>query len=167
MITALVCVDRNWAIGRGSERLVVIPEDRKYLNAVAGGNTLIMGRKTFEGFSEYELAPDCEKIVLTKNSDPDFKNAKAAKSPEEAVRLAQRSGGNVYVIGGQKCFESMLPFCDEAEVTFVEYRYEADKYFPDLDKACEWVMVADSEEQTYFDTIFYFRKYVRRKDYRC
>ena len=165
MITALVCVDKNWAIGRGNSRLVVIPEDRKYLNASANNNILIMGRRTYESFSSHELPLDCKKIVLTGNKDLKYKDASFAKGPKEALDIAKGYEGDVYVIGGQQCFKSMLPFCDAAEVTYVDYRYEADKYFPDLDKMPEWVMVSESEEQTYFDTVFYFRKYSRRKKY--
>ena len=165
MITALVCVDRNWAIGKNGKRLVVIPEDRKYLNATAVNNILIMGRKTFETFSEYELPPECRKIVLSKSGALKYRDAEIADCPQEALRLAKKYSGNIYVTGGAQCFESMLDFCDEAEVTFVNYRYEADTYFPNLDKLAQWVMVAESEEQTYFDTVFYFRKYIRRKEY--
>lgn len=166
MISALVCADRSWAIGNGGSRLIVIPEDRKYLNAAAIGNTLIMGRKTFESFSEYELPLDCRKIVLSRSGALKYKDADVADSPQEALRLAKKYPGNIYVIGGAQCFAGMLPYCEEIEVTYVEYRYEADVYFPNLDKMPEWVMVSESEEQTYFDTVFYFRKYARRKEYR-
>lgn len=166
MITALVCVDRNWAIGKAGSRLVVIPEDRKYLNASANNNILIMGRKTFESFSDYELPLDCKKIVLTRRGNGKSKDAAAAKSPKEALDIAKGYDGDIYVIGGRECFDSMLPFCDCVEVTYVDRRYDADTYFPDLDKLPEWIMVSESEEQTYFDTVFYFRKYIRRKEYR-
>lgn len=166
MITAIVCVDRNWAIGNKGARLVVIPEDRKYLNAAANNNILIMGRKTFESFSAYELPLDCTKIVLSRSGAYQYKDAIVANCPEEALRLSKKFKGDIYVVGGQECFESMLPYCDEIEVTYVEYRYEADSYFPNLDKRPEWIMVLESDEQTCFDTVYYYRKYSKRKDYR-
>ena len=55
---------------------------------------------------------------------------------------------------------------DEVQVTHVDYSYDVDTYFPDLDKLPEWVLVEDSEEQTHFDTVYYLKRYLRRKDYR-
>lgn len=166
MITALVCVDRNWAIGRSGSRLIVIPDDRKYLNASANKKILIMGRRTFESFSEYDLPAECRKIVLSRSGALKYRDALIADCPEEALRLASEYNRDIFVIGGGECFESMLKYCDEVEVTFVDYRYEADTYFPNLEKMPEWVMAAESEEQTYFDTVYFLRKYIKRKDYR-
>ena len=166
MISALVCVDKNWAIGRQGNRLIVIPDDRRYLNASANKNILIMGRRTFEGFADYDLPPDCRKIVLSRSGALRYRDAEIADCPGEAIRLAGKYSGKIYVIGGEECFKSMLPLCDEAEVTFVDYRYEADAFFPNLEKKPEWILVSESEEQTYFDTVYFFRKYTRRTQYR-
>ena len=48
-------------------------------------------------------------------------------------------------------------------VTKIDHDYEADAYFPNLDKDDEWEITAESEEQTYFDLPYYFVKYERRK----
>ena len=45
--------------------------------------------------------------------------------------------------------------------TKIDYAYDADAYFPNLDEKPEWKITADSEEQTYFDLEFYFYKYER------
>ena len=47
-------------------------------------------------------------------------------------------------------------------VTKIDHEYEADAYFPDLDKDEEWEITADSEEQTYFDIPYRFLKYERK-----
>ena len=59
----------------------------------------------------------------------------------------------------------MLDLCDEALVTYIDYSYQADTYFPNLDKRPEWVLASESEEQTHFDIVYYYRTYVRRKDF--
>ena len=56
----------------------------------------------------------------------------------------------------------MLPYCDVAIVTKIDYAYEADTYFPNLDEDDEWEMTATSEEQTYFDLEYAFTKYERK-----
>ena len=53
----------------------------------------------------------------------------------------------------------MYEYCDTAHVTKIDYAYQADKYFPNLDEKEDWVITADSDEQTYFDLEYYFYKY--------
>lgn len=65
------------------------------------------------------------------------------------------------MIGGASVYEQLLPYCDTAYVTYIDYAYEADRYFPNLDKMSDWKLTEESEEQTYFDVEYYFRKYER------
>lgn len=58
----------------------------------------------------------------------------------------------------------MLPYCDTAYVTRLDYAYDADTYFPDLDALEGWEIVKESEEQTYFDLEYVFLKYQKRND---
>ena len=52
--------------------------------------------------------------------------------------------------------------CDTAHVTKIDFAYEADRYFPNLDEMPEWQITARSEEQTYFDLEYQFVKYERK-----
>jgi dihydrofolate reductase len=45
----------------------------------------------------------------------------------------------------------------------VDFAYSADAYFPNLDENSQWQVTEDSEEQTYFDLIYYFLKYEKRR----
>lgn len=53
----------------------------------------------------------------------------------------------------------MLPYCQDAYVTRLDYAYEADTWMPDLDQAENWELEQTGEEQTYFDLIYYFTVY--------
>ena len=57
----------------------------------------------------------------------------------------------------------MLPYCDVAHVTKIDFAYEADSHFPNLDEDDEWEITAESGEQTYFDLEYQFVKYERKK----
>ena len=166
MVSAIVAVDKNWGLGKNGKRLLSIPEDVKFFREITSGNTVIMGRKTFESFYQGKPLPNRINIVVT--SDMDFKTdgVLAAHSPEEAMKLAAASGKDAYIVGGGQVYAEMLRFCDEIHVTYIDYKYEADAFFPNLDKLPEWVLVAESDEQTNFDIIYFFRKYQRRADYR-
>jgi len=59
-------------------------------------------------------------------------------------------------------YEMLLPECSVAHVTKIDHEYEADTYFPDLDKNPEWEITGESEEQTYFDLEYTFLRYERK-----
>jgi dihydrofolate reductase len=67
----------------------------------------------------------------------------------------------IYVAGGESIYRQFLPYCDEADLTMVDYEYDADTHFPNLDEDKEWKPVARSEEKTYFNMIYEFVKYKR------
>lgn len=77
--------------------------------------------------------------------------------------LKKYNSDDVYIIGGDSVYKQLLPYCDVAHVTYIEKAYEADSYFPNLDKDPEWKLTAESDELTYFDITYYFRKYERVK----
>ena len=82
--------------------------------------------------------------------------------PELLEELKKYPPDAVYVVGGGTVYEELLPYCDEAYVTKIDFAYEADTYFPNLDQMPEWEMVEESEEQTYFDLEFTFTRYERK-----
>ena len=60
-------------------------------------------------------------------------------------------------------YVAFLNFIDTIHVTKIDYEYQADTYFPNLDKTNEWEITADSDEKTYFDLTYRFLRYSRAK----
>ena len=58
----------------------------------------------------------------------------------------------------------MLPYCTKAHVTKIDFAYQADTFFPDLDQMEEWKVTEESEEQTYFDLEYTFVTYERKPE---
>ena len=82
---------------------------------------------------------------------------------EEALKEVEKyPAEDVYCIGGDSIYKQMLPYCDTAHVTKIDFAYEADAYFPNLDEDPDWEITAESEEQTYFDLEYAFVKYERK-----
>ena len=67
---------------------------------------------------------------------------------------------DVFIIGGQSVYEQFLPYCDTAHITYIDYAYQADTYLVNLDKE-GWIVTEESDEQTYFNLCYEFRKYKR------
>ena len=166
MIRVIVAVDKNWAIGKDGKLLNNIPDDQRFFRQTTTNQVIIMGRKTLESLPGGKPLPNRTNVILTRNEDFRDPDVLVAHSVQEALDLAQEKGADIYIAGGSEIYEQMLNYCDEAYVTFIDYAYQADTYFPNLDKMSEWVLVAESEEQTHFDIVYYYRQYVRRKDFR-
>ena len=56
----------------------------------------------------------------------------------------------------------MLDMCDTAYVTYIDYSYDADAHFPNLDENENWELAQESDENTYFDIEYYFRTYKKK-----
>ena len=67
------------------------------------------------------------------------------------------------MIGGEQIYKQLLDKCDVAHITKIEYAYDADAYFPNLDEMPEWQITGESEEQTYYDIEYTFVKYEKKK----
>ena len=160
----IAAVDKNWAIGKDNGLLVSIPADMKFFRETTTGKVVVMGRKTLESFPNGLPLKNRVNIVLTTDHSYQVKDAVIVHSKEELEEeLKKYDSEDIYVIGGESVYRLLLDECDTAHITKIDYAYEADAFFPDLDENPDWEIVADSEEQTYFDLEFYFLKYQKVK----
>lgn len=158
----IVAVDENWGIGKNNKLLVSIPSDMKFFRSETNGKVVVMGRKTLESFPNGLPLKNRTNIVLT--GDPDYRVKDAVivhDIPALLEELKKYPDDQIYVIGGGKVYRELLPYCDVAHVTKINFSFEADTHFPNLDQMDDWEITASSEEQTYFDLEYSFVKYER------
>lgn len=159
----IVRVDKNWGIGNKGKLLSSLPDDMKFFRETTTGRVVIMGRKTLESFPNGLPLKNRTNIVITKKSDFKVKDAIIVHSVEEALSEAKKyESDDVYVIGGESIYKQMLQYCNVAHVTKMDYAYEADTWFPNLDADPAWEIAAESEEKTYFDVEYQFLMYIRK-----
>ena len=160
----IAAVDENWAIGKNNQLLVRIPADQKFFREMTTGKVVVMGRKTLESFPNGQPLKNRTNIVLTRNKDYAVKDAVVVHSIDELhEELKKYDSNDVFVIGGEKIYEQLLDECDVAHITKIDFAYDADAYFPNLDENPDWEITGDSEEQTYFDLEYYFYRYEKKK----
>lgn len=160
----IVAVDKNWGIGYQNKLLVSIPEDMKFFRSETSGKVVVMGRKTLESFPNGLPLKNRTNIVLTKNPDYRVKGAVICHSVEEILEeLKKYPTEDVYVIGGDSIYKQFLPYCHVAHVTRIDHAYEADAFFPNIEKMPEWKLTGESEEKTYFDLEFTFCRYEKQE----
>ena len=160
----IAAVDQNWAIGNKNELLVRIPADQKFFRETTTGTVVVMGRKTLESFPNGLPLKNRTNIVLTHDHTYKVPGAVVVHDMDELhEELKKYDSQDIYVIGGETIYRQLLDECDVAHITKIDYAYDADAYFPNLDERPEWKITADSEEQTYFDLEYYFYRYERVK----
>lgn len=156
----IAAVDNNWAIGLNNSLLVRIPRDQQMFREMTEGKVIVVGRKTLETFPQKQPLKNRINIVLSRDRKYAVKGAVVVHSVGELMEeLKKYDGKDVYVAGGASIYAQLLPYCDTAHITKINYTYQADSFFPKLDDLPGWKLTADSEEQTYFDLEYYFLRY--------
>ena len=136
---AIVAVDKDWGIGKDGNLLVKISEDMKRFKNITYNNAVIMGRKTMESLG-YEPLPHRLNIVLTRNYELYYPGFIYAHNKKELMgylnyhNIMDRS----FVIGGGEIYKLLLPECSSVIVTKINESFDADTYFPNLDKLNGW-----------------------------
>ena len=160
----VAAVDKNWAIGNKGELLVSIPNDQKTFRLLTTGKVVVLGRKTLDTFPQKQPLPNRTNIILSKDKNFRVKGATVVHSIDELMELLKAyKSEDVFIIGGESIYKQLLPYCDTAHITAIDYEYEADTYLNNLDEDPEWIKTADSDEITYFDLSYSFVKYERAK----
>lgn len=159
----IAAVDQNWAIGKNNKLLVSIPDDMKFFRTTTTGHVVVMGRKTLESFPNQRPLQNRTNIVLTSDKNYTVKDAIVVNSLDELkAELAKYESDDIYIIGGESIYRQLVDECSVAYITKIDYAYDADAYFPNLEEKNEWKLTGQSDEQTYFDLTYYFNKYERK-----
>ncbi|ERJ82105.1 dihydrofolate reductase [Porphyromonas gingivalis F0566] len=142
MISIVVAIAENGAIGYKNDLLWHLPADLKRFKEMTTGHSIIMGSRTFRSLPKGAL-PNRRNIVLSRTQQ-DFPGAEWAASPEVALELVGDEA-EAFVIGGAQVYEQMLPYTDKIYLTRVHADFpEADTFFPELDMS-EWVELSRTE----------------------
>ncbi|MBQ3107190.1 MAG: dihydrofolate reductase [Firmicutes bacterium] len=161
----IVAVDKNWGIGKDNELLVRLPGDQKFFRETTMGHLLIMGRLTLESMPGGKPLPGRETWLLssTITEHPDCRVFHDLKEllHEIAIRTPG-SGKEIFVCGGTKVYEELLPYCDRALVTKIDAEFPADRTFPNLDEMPEWKVLRESDVREEKGISYRFCEYVRK-----
>jgi dihydrofolate reductase len=161
----IVAVDKKWGIGNKGKLLVSIPRDKKLFREETTGKVIIMGHNTLLSLPGAQPLAGRKNIVLSRDSSLSIKGATVLNSVDACIDYLRKNNikdSDVFVIGGESVYNDFLPYCDIAHITYIDYEYEADRHFLNLDISNEWSLVLETEEETYFDIPYTFRLYKRK-----
>ncbi len=122
-LTSIIAIDKNGAIGCRNSLPWRLKSDMAFFRETTSGNTVIMGRKTYESIGG-PLA-DRKNIVLSHDNlflTP-TPGCQLALSIEDALARAGRSRKQeIFVIGGAVTYEQFSGLVDRYLITFVDHQ---------------------------------------------
>jgi dihydrofolate reductase len=134
-VVMVAAVADNGVIGLDGDIPWSLPEDLKHFRATTKGNSVVMGRRTYESIGH--PLPFRSNIVVTRQADWAADGVLVAHSVADAIAMAADFEGDVMVIGGAQVYEAAMPFADVQVLTEVHLSPEGDTHYPDFDRT-EW-----------------------------
>ncbi|PLS03515.1 dihydrofolate reductase [Neobacillus cucumis] len=163
MISFIVAMDQNGAIGKDNQLPWHLPEDLKFFKRVTMGHPIAMGRKTHESIGR--VLPGRENIVITRQAGYQCEECTIFYSIDEFVTNSQNKNDEIFVIGGAEIFQETFPFADRLYITYIEETFDGDTFFPHFNQD-DWVLTSIEkgikDEKNPYD--YEFRIYDRKNN---
>ncbi len=131
MISIIVAVSDDLGIGKDNELLWTISDDMKRFKSLTYGNTVVMGKKTWESLPRKPL-PGRKNIVLTDTGGECIDFSVTAYSIEDALSKCDDEE-EIFIIGGGSIYRQFMPLADKLYITHVHSTAPADVFFPRID----------------------------------
>jgi dihydrofolate reductase len=153
-LAAIVAMASNRVIGRDGALPWHYPEDLKFFKRTTLGHPILMGRATFESIGR--PLPGRQNIVLSSTLAP----APGITVLRDLSDLPSACPGaeKIFVIGGARLYQALLPRCDELFLTHINEPHSGDVSLPPFEHLFELAEVLGSSPP------LEFRRYTRRRD---
>jgi dihydrofolate reductase len=163
LISIIVAVSKNGAIGKDNQLLWRLPDDLKRFKKLTLGHPIIMGRKTFDSIGK--PLPGRTSIVVTRNTDFRHEGVIVVHNISDALEEASKlNAEEAFVIGGGELYKLTLTIADRLYITEVETTIEGDTFFH-LDNPEQWMeterTVHQADEKHFFE--FQFVDYIKKQ----
>ena len=135
---AIAAMAENRVIGNQNTIPWHLPEDFKWFKKTTMGQTLLMGRKTFDSIGQ--PLPGRQTIILSRNklSIPDTVTVNTIELIETVAK-----SDTIWVSGGSEIYRLMLPKCTDLYLTRVHQKPEGDTFFPEFENNFELLSVLE------------------------
>lgn len=135
ILSHIVAVSENLAIGVKNDLPWNIPEDLKFFKDKTINSILLMGRKTYESIGR--PLPKRTTIVISRTSKPEDYPAGVllARSIESAIEIArplseEENKNEVFIVGGGEIYKQSMSITDKIYLTKIHTKVDGDAYYP-------------------------------------
>jgi dihydrofolate reductase len=154
ILSLIAAVSKNNMIGNNNELIWHLPADLAHFKKITSGNTIIMGRKTYESIGR--ALPNRRNIVISRQEGYSAPGCEIMQSLQDAVDTCLQEK-EVFIIGGGEIYKQVLPVADKIYLTRVYHEFEGDTRFPDINFS-NWKLITyvkhHADEKNSFDYSF-------------
>lgn len=155
MLALIAAVSKNNVIGNKGVIPWKIKGEQKRFKELTTGNTVIMGKRSFEEIGK--PLPNRRTIVISSTASYQAENCITLESLAEAIAYVREE--DAFVAGGEQLYREALPLVDVMYLTRIDLEVEGDTYFPDFREE-EFELV--SEEGFEGEISYQYQTYIRR-----
>ena|ERR1035437_6664415 len=119
-------MSENRVIGNDNTLIWKLPADLKRFKEITTGNTIVMGRKTYESIGR--PLPNRRNIIVTRDKNYKVEGCEIVNSIEEALIC----GDNIFIIGGGEIYKQSIGISDKIYLTLIHETFEGDTIFSEL-----------------------------------
>lgn len=143
MISLIVAMSPNHAIGYCGSLPWHLPEDLAHFKQLTMGHTIIMGRHTYESLPHGAL-PGRRNIVLSRKPTFVPNDCEVYGSLEDALAECSTSD-ETFIIGGAEVYSAALPLANKLYITLVDDNPSlADTFFPHFNPK-DWAITKEEK----------------------
>ena len=146
----------NRVIGNSNKLLWNIPEDLAHFKKLTIGQTIIMGRKTYESIGR--PLPSRTNIIISRNENYTIPGAIVTNSLDLALDKAIKQQCEIFIIGGAQIYQAALPLADKLYLTIIDGSFQGDVYFPDYSTFTKVIHQEESSSAGYSYTFLELEK---------
>lgn len=150
MLFHVVAMAKNRAIGKDNKLPWHFASDLKHFKKLTTGETVLMGRKTFESIGR--ALPRRQNFVLSRGKHKDGENLKFFDSVEKA--LANVETTHCYIIGGANLFRQTIEGVNGIYLTLIDQEYEGDSFYPEIPNFFKPTARHKLQENPFIETIY-------------
>lgn len=134
MIHMIVAHDPNFLIGKDGWMPWNIPQDLALFKQTTLNQSILFGRKTFEGINR--VLPNRFTYVLTKNKQYEFKheNVEVINDIQSVIQKFKDSEEILFICGGAEVYRLCLPYVTTIYASVIKENYDGDTYLVDYTK---------------------------------
>jgi len=146
MLSLIVAIAENNAIGKNGDLLCHLPNDLKHFKEITTGATVVMGKNTFFSLPRHPL-PNRRNIVLTRDANFMYENTEVAHSIDEVYNMIN-ADEKVFIIGGGNVYEQFMNHVDKLYITHIHHSWkDADTFFPIINPTI-WQCISKEHHDT-------------------
>ena len=133
-LSILVAMAKNRVIGRDNRLPWHLPADLKHFKFLTMGQTIVMGRKTYESIGK--PLPGRANVVITRQTDYEIPGAVVVNSLKDALLVCEETSTidtENFIIGGEKLYQQTIKICQRMYITEIQSNFDGDVFFPQFD----------------------------------